>query len=106
MANYRFSGPGRRRSKFRRSRPRVCPFCADRIQIDYKDAGLLARYTLSGSKIASRHKSRACSKHQRRLAQAIKRARYLALLPYSPSHIWQTGWIAPAPAPAPSSSST
>jgi len=93
MANFRY---GRRRSKYRGSRPRVCPFCADKIQIDYKDTALLARYIQGGGKIASRHKSRACSKHQRRLAQAIKRARFLALIPYGPSHIWKTGWTASA----------
>lgn len=96
MANYRYSG-SRRRSKFRGSRPRICPFCAERMPIDYKDTGLLARYIQGGGKIASRHKSRACSRHQRRLSQAIKRARFLALLPYGPSHIWQTAWTAPGP---------
>ena len=98
MANFRYASPSpRRRSKFRSNRPRICPFCADRIPIDYKDSGLLARFIQGGGKIASRHKSRACSKHQRRLSQAIKRARFLALLPYGPSHIWQTGWTASAP---------
>jgi len=98
MANPRYSGPTRRRSRFRSNRPRVCPFCHDKVEIDYKDSGFLARYILQGGgKIASRHKSRACAKHQRRLAEAIKRARFLALLPYGPSHIWQTGWTAAAP---------
>lgn len=104
MANFRYGGGRRRSSKYRGGRPRVCPFCADKIQIDYKDTALLARFIQGGGKIASRHKSRACSKHQRRLAHAIKRARFLALLPYGPSHIWKTGWTAsatPAPTPAP-----
>ncbi len=91
MPNFR---PTRRRSKFRGRKPRVCPFCADRVQIDYKDVGLLSRYITGGGKIASRHKTKACSKHQRRLSEAIKRARFLALVPYAPSHIWQTGWTA------------
>jgi len=93
MPNFRYS---RRRTKFRGGKPRVCPFCADRIEIDYKDSGLLARFIQGGGKIASRHTSRACSKHQRRLAEAIKRARFLALLPYGTSHIWKTGWTASA----------
>ncbi len=84
----------KRRSKFRGRKARVCPFCADRVQIDYKDVALLSRYITGGGKIASRHKTKACSRHQRRLSQAIKRARFLALMPYAPSHIWQAGWTA------------
>jgi small subunit ribosomal protein S18 len=109
MPNFRPSS-SRRRSRFRGRKTRVCPFCADRVQIDYKDVGLISRYITGGGKIASRHKTKACSKHQRRLSEAIKRARFLALVPYAPSHIWQTGWTAshglmprPAPAPAPQS---
>ena len=95
MANYRFSP--RRRSRYHSTRPRVCPFCADRIAIDYKDSGLLARFVQGGGKIGSKRKTRACAKHQRSLSQAIKRARFLALLPYGPSHIWKTGWTASGP---------
>jgi small subunit ribosomal protein S18 len=54
---------------------------------------VLSRYISSQGKIVSRRRSRTCAKHQRSLAQAIKRARYLAMLPYSPSHIWKTGGI-------------
>lgn len=85
----------RRPSTTRRSRdyspkPRVCPFCADRVNIDYKDVSTLSKFVLGGGKIGSRRKTRACAKHQRKLAEAIKRARFLALLPYSPSHVWKT----------------
>jgi small subunit ribosomal protein S18 len=74
-------------------KPAVCPFCIGKANIDYKDAATLSHYISSRGKIESRRRTRACAKHQRRLAQAIKRARTLALLPYAPSHIWKTGGV-------------
>ena len=74
-------------------RPAVCPFCVEKINIDYKDASMLSRYISGRGKIGSRRRTKACAKHQRRLAQAIKRARFLALLPYAPIHIWETGGV-------------
>jgi small subunit ribosomal protein S18 len=75
------------------TRPAICPFCKGNMKIDYKDVSVLSRYISSQGKIVSRRRSRACAKHQRSLAQAIKRARYLAMLPYAPSHIWKTGGV-------------
>lgn len=75
------------------TRPTICPFCKGRTKIDYKDVSVLSRCISSQGKIVSRRRSRACAKHQRRLAEAIKRARYLAMLPYAPSHIWKTGGV-------------
>ncbi len=63
------------------------------MKIDYKDASTLAQYISSQGRIGSRRRTKACAKHQRKLAQAIKRARFLALLPYAPSHIWKTGGV-------------
>jgi len=74
-------------------KPRICLFCAERVNIDYKDVSGLSRYISGRSKIESRRRTRACAKHQRKLAQAIKRARFLALLPYAPSHTWKTGGV-------------
>ncbi len=74
-------------------RPSVCPFCVEKIKIDYRDASMLSRYISGRGKIGSRRRTKACAKHQRRLAQAIKRARFLAMLPYAPSHIWKTGGV-------------
>ena len=54
---------------------------------------MLSRYITSQGKIVSRRRSKTCAKHQRRLSEAIKRARYLAMLPYAPSHIWKTGGV-------------
>jgi len=75
------------------TKPAVCPFCKGKMKIDYKDVSVLSHYISSQGKIVSRRRSRTCAKHQRRLAQAIKRARYLAMLPYAPSHIWKTGGV-------------
>jgi len=73
------------------TKPAVCPFCAGKMKIDYKDVSTLAQYTSGHGKIGSRRRTRACAKHQRRLAEAIKRARFLALLPCAPNHVWKTG---------------
>jgi len=72
------------------SKPAICPFCVGRAKIDYKDASVLSQYISARGKIGSRQRTKACAKHQRSLARAIKRARFLALLPYAPSHIWKT----------------
>ena len=69
------------------SRRKICGFCVDRIDyIDYKDTERFRRYMTDRWKIESRRKSGVCSKHQRALANAIKRARHLALIPFSPDH--------------------
>lgn len=66
------------------AQPRVCQFCTDRsIKIDYKQADLLRRYVSENGKIRPRRQSGTCAKHQRQIARAIKRARHLALLPFT-----------------------
>lgn len=65
-------------------RKRICRFCADKIEeIDYKDIKRLEFFMRDRGKIVSSRLSGNCAGHQRMLASAIKRARYLALLPYS-----------------------
>ncbi len=65
-------------------RKRVCSFCADKsTNIDYKDINKLKKYITERGKILPRRISGNCSKHQRELTIAIKRARQVALLPYS-----------------------
>ena len=77
----RGGGGGARRPFFRRRK--TCPFSgANAPKIDYKDAKLLQRYVSERGKIVPRRISAVSSKKQRELAQAIKRARFLALLPY------------------------
>jgi len=64
-------------------RRKVCRFCADsKIEIDYKDQKLLKYFITERGKIIPRRISGTCSKHQRALTHAIKRARTIALLPY------------------------
>lgn len=66
------------------SQPRVCQFCTDRsAKIDYKQTETLRRYVTESGKIRPRRQTGACAKHQRELARAIKRARHLALLPFT-----------------------
>lgn len=70
----------------RRPQPRrkVCQFCQDKVtEIDYKDVAKLRRFVTEKGKIISRRQMGTCAKHQRELTTAIKRARYMALLPYS-----------------------
>ena len=65
-------------------RRKVCTFCVDKIEhIDYKDIGRLRRFTSERGKILPRRMTGACAKHQRQLSTAIKRARAIALRPYS-----------------------
>lgn len=70
----------------RRFRPRkkVCAFCQDKDKkIDYKDTQMLKKYISDRGKILPRRVTGACAKHQREITVAIKRARQVALLPYS-----------------------
>ena len=64
---------------------KYCYLCVNGIkEIDYKDGQTLRRWLSSYNKIVPRRRSGVCSKHQRKLAQSIKRARYMAILPYTP----------------------
>ena len=64
-------------------RRKVCRFCADSsLVIDYKNTDLLRRFVHEDGKIRARRQTGTCAKHQRSLANAIKRARHIALLPF------------------------
>src|SRR5881394_4000284 len=77
----RFGGP-------RRPRRKVCAFCVDKVQkIDFKEVGRIRRYISDRGKIDPRRKSGTCAKHQRMLTAALKRARHMALLPYTAEHV-------------------
>lgn len=72
------------RALHRKPRKKVCHFCADRVEaIDYKDVARLRKYVSERAKILPRRTTGTCAKHQRELTTAIKRARQIALLPYS-----------------------
>jgi small subunit ribosomal protein S18 len=73
-----------RRERGRRSRKRVCGFCVDKIDgVDYKDVARLRRYITERGKIVPRRISGNCARHQRQVTLAIKRARAVALLPFT-----------------------
>src|SRR5207244_11771485 len=94
----RGAGPGRGPSDEERPRRRmgrrrrVCIMCADKIKVvDYKNVGFLRRFISDRGRIETRRKTSACAKHQRALSNAIKRARHLALLPYTAEHLRGAG---------------
>ena len=68
----------------RKGRKKVCSFCVDKVEsIDYKDVNKLNKYTSDRAKILPRRVTGTCAKHQRELTTAIKRARHVALMPYT-----------------------
>ncbi|MFA5375357.1 MAG: 30S ribosomal protein S18 [Dehalococcoidia bacterium] len=82
------------RGKSRKFVPKrkVCTFCAQHIAvIDYKDVPMLQRYISDRGKIEPRRRTGTCARHQRTLAEAIKRARHIALLPFTEDHIRESG---------------
>jgi len=75
-------GPGGRGKFFRRKK--VCKFCTEKIDaIPYRDVRLLQGFVAERGKIVPRRLTGVCTKHQRRLASAIKQARNIALLPFA-----------------------
>ena len=71
---------------------RHCSFCVEKAQaIDYKDLAKLRRYLSDRGKIEPRRKTGVCARHQRILSAALKRARHIALLPFTADHIRQAG---------------
>ena len=73
-----------RRPRGRRPRRKVCQLCVDKIAyLDYKDLPRLRKFTSERGKILPRRMTGNCAKHQRQLSEAIKRARHIALMPYS-----------------------
>lgn len=72
------------RNSNRKVRKKVCAFCVDKVEtIDYKDINRLRRFTSDRAKILPRRVTGTCASHQRELTSAIKRARHVALLPYT-----------------------
>ena len=73
-----------RRDRGRRPRRKVCAFCVEKAEyIDYKDVNKLKKYMTERGKIVPRRISGTCARHQRKLTTAIKRARVVALLPFT-----------------------
>ncbi len=77
-------GEGKGGMRMRRAKKKVCAFCVDKVMdIDYKDVAKVRKYISERGKILPRRISGNCAKHQRQLTMAIKRARHIALLPYT-----------------------
>ena len=76
----------------RQPRRKYCQFCTEDVDyIDYKDVPLLRKYTTARGKIKPRRVTGACTQHQRDIAIAVKRAREMALLPYTVSVVSSRG---------------
>ena len=83
-------------------RRKVCQFCVDKIKlVDYKDLMRLRRFLSERGKIEPRRKTGTCAAHQRSLNVALKRARQLALLPFTAEHIRVTGVLVREPGAPP-----
>ena len=94
-----FGGGGGRKFTPRR---KVCTFCADGVEdVDYKDLARLRRFLSERGKIEPRRKTGTCAGHQRSLNVALKRARHLALLPFTAEHIRVTGVVIREPGMGP-----
>jgi len=77
-------GEGKGGMRIRRAKKKVCAFCVDKVtDIDYKDVAKIRKFISERGKILPRRISGNCAKHQRQLTMAIKRARHVALLPYT-----------------------
>ncbi len=73
-----------RKERGRRPKKKVCTFCVDKIErVDFKEASRLRRFISERGKMLPRRVSGNCAKHQRQLTTAIKRARIMALLPFT-----------------------
>lgn len=68
-------------AEFYRKKKKVCQMCAGK-SVDYKDVNIVLKYVNEKGKILPRRMTGACAKHQRHIAQQIKRARFMALIPY------------------------
>ena len=72
------------KKNYKQQKRKVCSFCVDKVEvIDYKDVNRLKKYVTEKGKIISSRQTGTCSRHQRELTTAIKRARNIALLPFS-----------------------
>ena len=70
--------------KFRKMRKKVCPLCANKnLVLDFKNADQLKKFINDKGKILPRRETGACAKHQRDITIAVKRARQIAVLPYT-----------------------
>ena len=84
MFKKRFKKPGEFKAAFKSRRRKVCRFCEDKVRvIGFYNDRMLRRFVNERGKIVARRVSGNCAFHQRRLTTAIKRARHLAIMPYT-----------------------
>jgi small subunit ribosomal protein S18 len=84
MRTAKKTGKGGKAGKYKRVRRKVCNFCVDHVdEVDYKNATRLRKFISDRGKILPRRTTGTCAGHQRILAHAIKRAREIALLPFT-----------------------
>ena len=82
--NNRNNGENDYNPKFRKMRKKVCPLCADKnLVLDYKNAEQIRKFINDKGKTLPRRATGACAKHQRDITLAVKRARQIAILPYT-----------------------
>lgn len=75
---------GKKKAFYRRRSRKVCEFCVDKdVRIDYKNIDMMQKYITDRGKIKPRRMSGCCAKHQRKLTVHLKRARELAVIPYT-----------------------
>jgi len=68
-------------AEFYHKKKKICQMCAGK-PIDYKDVNIISKYITEKGKIVNRRQSGACAKHQRHIAEQVKYARFMALIPY------------------------
>lgn len=84
MRNFKNNNRNNRNKNNVPPKKRVCFFCVEKIDsIDYKDADALKKFMTQQGKISIRKRTGTCAKHQRMLSNAIKRARFMGLVPYT-----------------------
>lgn len=69
-------------AEFYRKKKKVCQMCAGK-SVDYKDVAVVSKYITEKGKIMPRRMTGACAKHQRHIAAEIKKARFMALIPFT-----------------------
>ncbi|OGG23726.1 30S ribosomal protein S18 [Candidatus Gottesmanbacteria bacterium RIFCSPLOWO2_01_FULL_43_11b] len=74
--------PTRKFIKKPRIVPTDCPFCKNKTEPDYKEIGTLGKYLSERGKILARTRTGICNQHQKAITKSVKRARYVALLPF------------------------
>lgn len=80
----KLKAPAKKKDKFLLNKKKACRFCRNKIKaIDYKDIKMLESLTSEKGKVFSGRGSGNCARHQRMLAEAVKRARFVSILPYA-----------------------